>query len=166
MRQPCPVPQLNSWNRTHRGVRAAVSPSSSFLRLRRSLPQRLLFSFLFSLSFSISSLVLAKNCSIVVHLVLVSLSPLEKTEETLGCDLIYSISSLFVFSHYRSNQRVENEEKDASISIFARRRDAQEFHRIRNRRILVPFSRPVNQFSDSVCPVREAEDRHGGGLRS
>lgn len=31
-------------------------------------------------------------------------SPLEKTEETLGCDLIYSIFSLFVSSHYRSNQ--------------------------------------------------------------
>lgn len=164
MRQPCPVPQLNSWNRTHRGVRAAVSPSSSFLR---SLPQRLLFSFpslyLFLYRLSSSRKIVRSSFTWSWSL---SLSPLEKTEETLGCDLIYSISSLFVFSHYRSNQRVENEEKDASISIFARRRDAQEFHRIRNRRILVPFSRPVNQFSDSVCPVREAEDRHGGGSRS
>lgn len=42
VRQPCPVPQLNSWNRTHRGVRAAVSPSPSFLRLH--LPRRLLSS--------------------------------------------------------------------------------------------------------------------------
>lgn len=57
-------------------------------------------------------------------------SPLEKTEETLGCDLIYSIFSLFVSSHYRSNQDegVKNGEKTYQFSREGEmRRNSIEF---------------------------------------